>query len=487
MRRHVCLLPSLLVASLPACGGGGSGSPAGPTIPAPAPAPRPNIVFILADDLDLDNVAYMPRLKALLADRGNDLRERLRHHPPVLALPRLVPDRAVRPQPRPPGQPAAPGGLRAMGRERQGAGHDRHGPEGRGLPHHPDRQVHERLPARQPALHRAGVGRLARDFLEPEPGALLRLLLQRQRHDHELRHPSRRLRDRRDGHEGGGRPAARRDGGRQPALLPLSRRGRAPHPGLSSSQVRGPVPGPGRSSHGQLQRGRCQRQAGIRPSVSSPFSRSGRAPHRLPLSRSGGLPPVGGRAARQGHGRARRPGRAREHPRGLHFGQRLLPRPAPLQPRQGGALRGGDPRSPRGPGAGGGRRCLAASSSSNLDLAPTFAALAGATLATEPDGRSLVSLLSGSGASDWRRDLLLEFWQNSDDPDDDDGGIPTWQALRNEATLYVDYETSEGELYDLQGDPAELDSQYLAASSATLQPLEQRLAALKACRGSSCR
>jgi len=139
----------------------------------------------------------------------------------------------------------------------------------------------------------------------------------------------------------------------------------------------------------------------------------------------------------------------------------------------------------RGPGVAAGalRRELV----SNLDLAPTFAALAGATLAAEPDGRSLVSLLGGGGASDWRRDLLLEFWQNSDDPDDDDGGIPTWQALRNETTLYVDYETSEGELYDLQRDPAELDSQYLAASSATLQPLEQRLAALRACRGASCR
>jgi arylsulfatase A-like enzyme len=139
----------------------------------------------------------------------------------------------------------------------------------------------------------------------------------------------------------------------------------------------------------------------------------------------------------------------------------------------------------RGPGVAAGvlRRELV----TNLDLVPTFAALAGATLAAEPDGRSLVPLLSGSGVSDWRRDFLVEFWQNSEDPEQDDGGIPTWQALRNETTLFVDYETSEGELYDLQRDPAQLESQYLAASSATLQPLEQRLAALRACRGASCR
>ncbi len=67
MRHRAALIAAVLV--LPACGGGG-GSPSTPGTPAPAPAPRPNIVFILTDDLDLDNVAYMPRTKALLADRG---------------------------------------------------------------------------------------------------------------------------------------------------------------------------------------------------------------------------------------------------------------------------------------------------------------------------------------------------------------------------------------------------------------------------------
>ena len=58
----------------------------------------------------------------------------------------------------------------------------------------------------------------------------------------------------------------------------------------------------------------------------------------------------------------------------------------------------------RGPGvaAGAVRREMV----TNLDFAPTFAALAGATLGVEPDGRSLVPLLSGGAAADWRRDFL---------------------------------------------------------------------------------
>ena len=105
----------------------------------------------------------------------------------------------------------------------------------------------------------------------------------------------------------------------------------------------------------------------------------------------------------------------------------------------------------------------------------------------EAEGRSLAPLLQGGAAGDWRHDFLLEFWQNTEEGDDSGGGIPTWQALRNETTLYADYETGEGELYDLRTDPYELESQYRAASSAILVPLQARLIALKACRGTACR
>ncbi|HVQ28581.1 MAG TPA: sulfatase, partial [Vicinamibacteria bacterium] len=139
----------------------------------------------------------------------------------------------------------------------------------------------------------------------------------------------------------------------------------------------------------------------------------------------------------------------------------------------------------RGPGVAAG--AVRSELVTNLDFAPTFAALAGATLQVEADGRSLASLMQGGAAGEWRHDFLAEFWQNAEDGDESDVGIPTWQALRNETTLYADYETGEGELYDLRADRYELQSQYSVTSSATLAPLEQRLAALKACRGASCR
>ncbi|HEY8149776.1 MAG TPA: hypothetical protein VIK51_12795, partial [Vicinamibacteria bacterium] len=54
-----------------ACGGG---SPGGPSSPIPAaevpPARQPNIVFVLADDLDFRTTAMMPRLPALIGQRG---------------------------------------------------------------------------------------------------------------------------------------------------------------------------------------------------------------------------------------------------------------------------------------------------------------------------------------------------------------------------------------------------------------------------------
>jgi arylsulfatase A-like enzyme len=139
----------------------------------------------------------------------------------------------------------------------------------------------------------------------------------------------------------------------------------------------------------------------------------------------------------------------------------------------------------RGPGVAAG--AVRSELVTNLDFAPTFAALGGATLQVEAEGRSLASLMQGGAAGEWRHDFLAEFWQNAEEGEETSAGIPTWQALRNETMMYAVYETGEGELYDLRADRYELQSQYSVTSSATLAPLEQRLAALKACRGASCR
>jgi N-acetylglucosamine-6-sulfatase len=84
----------------------------------------------------------------------------------------------------------------------------------------------------------------------------------------------------------------------------------------------------------------------------------------------------------------------------------------------------------------------------NIDLAPTFAAVAG-TGAPNVEGRSLLPLLSSAEAP-WRSDFLVEHLATTDDE------VPTYCGVRAEGLIYVDYGTGEEELYDLVRDPLEL-------------------------------
>jgi arylsulfatase A-like enzyme len=98
---------------------------------------------------------------------------------------------------------------------------------------------------------------------------------------------------------------------------------------------------------------------------------------------------------------------------------------------------------------------------SNLDLAPTFAALGGTTLPS--DGHSLTALLRGHKPSDWRNAVLVEHhgprFMNINDPDrqrEPSGNPTTYAALRTPHALYVEYRGNEREYYDLDHDPYEL-------------------------------
>jgi arylsulfatase A-like enzyme len=84
----------------------------------------------------------------------------------------------------------------------------------------------------------------------------------------------------------------------------------------------------------------------------------------------------------------------------------------------------------------------------NVDLAPTFAALAGVT-APRVEGRSLLPLF-GSRPVSWREDFLLEHVRMNDD------GVTTYCGVRSSRFVYVAYATGEEELYDLELDPMEL-------------------------------
>lgn len=125
------------------------------------------------------------------------------------------------------------------------------------------------------------------------------------------------------------------------------------------------------------------------------------------------------------------------------------------------------------------------SMSSNIDLAKTFTAMGGTTLAE--DGHSLMGLLSGAAPADWRNATLVEHHGPAlaiTDPDAQNGtsGNPTtYEAMRTPQLLYVEYQDGEREFYDLQSDPGELHNLAGVLSSAQLDRLHRELTALENC------
>src|SRR5918995_5123350 len=144
----------------------------------------------------------------------------------------------------------------------------------------------------------------------------------------------------------------------------------------------------------------------------------------------------------------------------------------------------------RGPGVAAG--AVVDSIALNIDLAPTFAALASASAADFVDGRSLVPLLDSDPPAEWRHGFLVEHYGRTrpDEwgapgsvpvkatPDDREAldreegdtitGVapidsPPYLALRTERYLYLEYANGERELYDMQIDPYQL--QNLAATA----------------------
>ena len=112
----------------------------------------------------------------------------------------------------------------------------------------------------------------------------------------------------------------------------------------------------------------------------------------------------------------------------------------------------------------------------NIDLAPTFADLAGASVPNTVNGTSLVPLLENP-TTPWRDALLLEHW-----PTEEGVGsiIPEFYSVRTADWKYTEYVTGECELYDLQNDPYELQNLANKWRYRDIQAeLEKRLAELK--------
>jgi len=115
---------------------------------------------------------------------------------------------------------------------------------------------------------------------------------------------------------------------------------------------------------------------------------------------------------------------------------------------------------------------------SNIDLAPTFAELAGIEPPSPVDGMSLVPLLRGLPSAPWRTGLLNEYVG--------DRKVPPWWEVRTEDFAYVELATGETELYDLSGvigsaDPYELQNRATDPAYAAVRArLSAQLATLRA-------
>jgi uncharacterized repeat protein (TIGR01451 family) len=122
---------------------------------------------------------------------------------------------------------------------------------------------------------------------------------------------------------------------------------------------------------------------------------------------------------------------------------------------------------------------------SNVDVAPTIAALAGATPTIAVDGVSFAPLLRGQPPPPWRGGVLIHNAADNSDT------VPTWWGIRTRDYAYIelavpaDTPGPDVELYDLTGrlgpaDPFELRNQALNPAYAGVRPqLAEQLAELQ--------
>ncbi|MFL5861600.1 MAG: sulfatase [Solirubrobacteraceae bacterium] len=127
----------------------------------------------------------------------------------------------------------------------------------------------------------------------------------------------------------------------------------------------------------------------------------------------------------------------------------------------------------------------------NVDLGKTFAAIGRTSLSG--DGHSLMPLLRGHIADEWRTAVLVEHHGRSPSAEGPDaqapvsGDPPSYEAMRTKRFLYVEYDGGEREFYDLRTDRYELDNLAPDLPAVQRDQLHRELARLQECHdGDSC-
>lgn len=114
----------------------------------------------------------------------------------------------------------------------------------------------------------------------------------------------------------------------------------------------------------------------------------------------------------------------------------------------------------------------------NVDLASTFADMAGVTSPDFVDGRSILPLAKGEKPKTWRNAYFIEFYPferpktaqalikegiyEPYDADEDEGretSVATYIALRTKTHTYIEYKTGDKEFYDIVKDPWQMENQ----------------------------
>jgi len=162
---------------------------------------------------------------------------------------------------------------------------------------------------------------------------------------------------------------------------------------------------------------------------------------------------------------------------GNHFGQHRLPH-GKLQPYEQDI---NFPLIISGPGIPGGtvRQELVG----NHDIAPTLAAMAGATVPDFVDGRNVLPLARGEvPEGQWPRTAILSMIQPGGE-----GTNPKWALLRMPNAKYVRHAGGEEEYYDLDLDPIEVRSAQGNLDPEVARHYNARIDELLGCAGGSCR